>query len=75
MARQACTNSRSRSDLVDPAAEIARDGAHRNADQGRHRRGEQADQQGGARAVHDHGQDIAAERIGAEREGGVLAGP
>ncbi len=29
----------------------------------------------GARAMHDHGEDVAAERIGAEREGGVLARP
>ncbi len=62
-------------DLVDPAAEVAGGGTDADPDDRGDRRGEQADQQGRPRAVHDHREDVAAQRIGAQRKLGVLARP
>ena len=56
---------------ADPAAEIAGGDADQRADQQRRAIGDDADDQRGARAVEDAGQQVAAEQVGAEPEGGV----
>ena len=54
--------------IVDEAAGIAGDGAERHADQQRDQRRDHADHQRDPRAMDEAGGDVAAERVGAERE-------
>ncbi len=56
-------------DIVDPAAEVARDKARRDADGAADRDGSDADEERDARAVKEAGEDVAAERVGAHEEG------
>ena len=56
---------------ADPAAEIAGGDADQRADQQRRAIGDDADDQRGARAEEDAGQQVAAEQVGAEPEVGV----
>ena len=61
--------------VVDPAAEIAGEGTDQDADADGDGGRDAADQQGDAGAVEDLGGDVAAARVGAEREARVGAGP
>ena len=56
---------------ADPAAEIAGGDADQRADEQRDAVGDDADDQRGARAEQDAGQQVAAEQVGAQPEVGV----
>lgn len=61
--------------IVDDATEITGEGADGDADGEPDQRRHDADGERDARAMHDAGQNIPAHGIGAERIGGILAGP
>jgi hypothetical protein len=61
--------------VVDAPAEVACRGTHEHADQDAQRGSHHADRERDARAVRNAGDHVAAERIAAERIGGVLPGP
>jgi hypothetical protein len=60
--------------LVGNPSGKARRKPHRKADRQRRQRRGEADEERGARAMHDAGQDVAAEPVGAERKGGIGEG-